>query len=251
VCIVFFLRSIGNVFAAQQLSAATSNAILQAQLAENIRARTELLSSQTEELNSYSEAIEEMLRGLTEAEQQRGSGPGPTLGVMPPAGASHPGRSAAGSAQAAAGAAASAGSPSWRAPASGRANRQFASAIAPGPLHSLQQTAPAAPSANSSAAAAEHSGAQSRSPVSMDEDSQSDGEDGVDGEDEGVNEEVEEPLNDLLPTLSFNELGQSLMDLRSLHRQAPSRSDAAAEEEQAMIEDEAAGSGASNAHSSR
>jgi hypothetical protein len=78
------------------------------------------------------------------------------------------------------------------------------------------------------------------------EEGESDSEEGESGEDEGVNEEVEEPLNDLLPTLSFNELGQSLMDLRSLHRQQPLRSDEAAEEEQAMmIEDEAASSNSS------
>ena len=238
--------------------------IAQAELAENIRARTELLSNQTQELNSYSIAIEEMLRSLNA--EISGSGFGAqTASSTTQSAASDQNTTSAGLTSTANNSTIGMGNSQASVSTTATSThlpRVYASSILPGPLSSLMTTSNYSSSPAAAASTTAPSSAQSapsttantevqlgdnitgalRSLQASQEDlariqdqmrssddisrdlrqqqqqqqqEQSGSEDSSteESEEEG---ETEEPLNDLLPTLSFNELGQSLMDLRSL-----------------------------------
>lgn len=233
--------------AEQDRAAMLSSTILQAQMAQNLSARAQLLSHRTQELNSYSVAIEEMLRTLSEGSATTSADGGAATAAVAAAAAapsSRPGSSPARSG-------ATHGSP-------GMERHRYASAIMPGPLSSTATAADAQrrplPGGGGGAYAHSMSGAQDSSTMmeydpyefpndaehyggdvgaeqedEEEEEEEEDGyeemsqevgveEEGEEGEEGGSlpeEEETEEPLNDLLPSLSFNELGQSLMDLRA------------------------------------
>lgn len=69
----------------QQRAAALANSILQAQMAENVAARAQLLSHRTQELNDYSIAIEEMLRSLNALPTEAGSAGASASSTVPSA----------------------------------------------------------------------------------------------------------------------------------------------------------------------
>lgn len=235
--------------------------IAQAELAENIRARTELLSNQTQELNSYSIAIEEMLRSLNAEIAGSGFGAQTTSSTTQSA-ASDQNTTSAGLTSTANNSTIGMGNSQASVSTTATSThlpRVYASSILPGPLSSLMTTSnhsssPAAAASTTAPASAQSApsttanaevqlgdgitGAlrslqasqedlarlqdqmRSSDDISRDlrqqqqqEESGSEDSSTEESEEEG---ETEEPLNDLLPTLSFNELGQSLMDLRSL-----------------------------------
>lgn len=195
----------------QERAAMLSSTILQAQMAQNLSARAQLLSNRTQELNNYSVAIEEMLRSLTGADGSGASAAGATSSAQRSGPGSSPRQATATS--------------------STRTRRQFASSIAPGPLSrstvrpSDYLVSPVLSQRMQTAGAPATGGAESV--TAMDTTLYDREEEGVnsgneEGEEMSQEEEEEdqvdeesEPLDDLLPNLSFNELGQSLMDLRA------------------------------------
>jgi hypothetical protein len=231
--------STGSLGRAQERSAAAANIMLQAQIAENIRARTELLSSQTQELNNYSQAIEEMLRRLG-ADPEDASRPASSAAsssrsastASRPASASVPLHPATGSTSTLEGPGSAGGGAHGVMPphsaTAARTRRAFASSIMPGPLSSFTPhpafilqpavtsagnplpTTTAAPATTSSMEApAQHAvHARTGSFEAGHIDTDSDVPNLVDSSDD----EDDAPLHDLMPTEPTQEYGQSLMD---------------------------------------
>ena len=209
-----------------------TSTILQAQMAQNLSARAQLLSNRTQELNSYSVAIEELLRSLTGADGSAGGASGNTAsgaGAGAAAAAPSSGPGSSGSIREV-----SARGPSRRT----GTGRRFASSILPGPmpshtarpsdylvdpvLHQLRGPRTDGPGASvpmsgsrESALEMEYEPYGDHAEESPDDDEEMSQEEEDQFEEEEEEEETE-PLDDLLPSLSFNELGQSLMDLRAV-----------------------------------
>ena len=83
-CFTFLSATTVSTQVQQQRSAALANSVLQAQLAQNVAARAQLLSNRTQELNNYSIAIDEMLRSLNALPTE--SGPSNTAPTAPSSG---------------------------------------------------------------------------------------------------------------------------------------------------------------------
>jgi DNA-binding protein H-NS len=246
--VVIVSCSTGSLGRAQERSAAAANIMLQAQIAENIRARTELLSSQTQELNNYSQAIEEMLRRLG-ADPEDASRPASSAAsssrsastASRPASASAATYPATGSTSTLEGPGSAGGGAHGVMPphsaTAARTRRAFASSILPGPLSSftphpafilqpavtsagnpLPTTTAAPATATSMEAPARHAvHARTGSFEAGQIDTDSDVPDLVDSSDD----EDDAPLHDLMPTEPTQEYGQSLMDRdRHTHRAA-------------------------------
>jgi DNA-binding protein H-NS len=244
---VIVMCSTGSLGRAQERSAAAANILLQAQIAENIRARTELLSSQTQELNNYSQAIEEMLRRLG-ADPEDASRPASSAAsssrsastASRPASVSAATHPATGSTSTVEGPGSAGGGAHGVMPphsaTAARTRRAFASSILPGPLSSFTPhpafilqpavtsagnplpTTTAAPATSSIEAPARHAAhARTGSFEAGQIHTDSDEPYLVDSSDD----EDDAPLHDLMPTEPAHEYGQSLMDRdRHTHRAA-------------------------------